>query len=187
MDNKEKLNEIIKVIKEHSKNTKLYEDMIKRNGKFIIHKGSIRPDVLFIGEAGGKDEDIQGQPFVGRSGKLLDEWIQHCKLINNKNIAVINCVPIMPTTPEGKIRKPTDQEITFFRPFFQELVDILKPKITILLGRSAEKAFFEQNGLLQNTEWYYNTGFIYHPSYYLRNGRKGIKDFEKLMRKKRKW
>ena len=98
MINKE-LEKAITNIYEASKTTQLYKDMIERGGKPVIHKGSETPETVFVGEAGGRDEDRVGEPFVGRAGKILDRWIA----INHiKNYAVINVVPIM---PEQKPRK----------------------------------------------------------------------------------
>lgn len=177
----------INEIYEASKLTELYRQMCLRKGKPVIHKGSEKPIILFVGEAGGKEEDKCGTPFVGRSGRVLDEWM---KYTNEKEIAVINAVPIMPEI-NGSIRKPTDEEIEYFRPHTIKLIEALKPKYIVMVGRSAEKCLSsKQNGC---GEWDRNRatgygiahfGFIYHPSYYLRNGQSGKKDFLNLMRKK---
>lgn len=185
-----KVEEIINKIKKISEPTILYRDMKKRNGKFVIHKGSYAPTILFIGEAGGLEEDKAGKPFVGRSGKLLDKWIEQ---IPETEIAVINAVPIMPEL-NGKIRKPSNEEIDYFRETTFDLTNALNPKYIILLGRSANDMFTEKR--LANCTWdepiktskqEIKIGFIYHPSYYLRNGQDGVKQFEKLIEQVRPW
>ena len=92
---------------------------------------------------------------------------------------MINTVPIIPLNSEGKIRKPTRAEIEYFRPYVDDLIKIINPSKIICLGRSA----LAYKGLkLENLEWDGNIGFIYHPAYYLRRGRKGIGDFNKLIK-----
>lgn len=159
--------------------TTLYKEMMERGGKFAIHKGHLNPEILFIGEAPGQNEDKQGIPFVGRSGKVLEKWRDK---LTNKTSAVINTIPIMPTTKEGKIRPPTKTEIKFFLSGVTTLISALKPKNIILMGRSANKIYSKEE--LKNMTWKkqrYNIGFIYHPSYYIRNGRDGLDDFEILI------
>ena len=65
-------NEIISAAKSHE----LYKNIIKTNGKIVINRGSETPEFLFIGEAPGFTENKIGFPFVGRSGKLLDKWME---------------------------------------------------------------------------------------------------------------
>lgn len=170
-----------------SKLTDLYRKMQLRRGLPVLHKGSENPELLFIGEAGGKEEDKCGTPFVGRSGKVLDEWM---KFTNIKEIAVINAVPIMPEN-NGSIRKPAKEEIEYFRPYVIKIIEALKPKYIILVGRSANDALLSKR--LKCKEWdkkvimkygIVHFGFIYHPSYYIRNGQNGKKDFIELMRNK---
>ena len=124
------VDEAITNLYESSKLTELYRQMCIRKGLPVIHKGSKTPELLFIGEAGGKDEDKCGTPFVGRSGRILDEWIKYS---NVKEVAVINAVPIMPEN-NGQIRKPTKEEIDYFRPHVNRLVEALNPKYIILSG-----------------------------------------------------
>lgn len=172
-------------IHEVSKITDLYRKMQLREGKMVIHRGDENPIILFVGEAGGKDEDREGKPFIGRSGKILNEWINFC---NYKKYAVINAVPIMPEN-DGRIRKPTDEEINYFRPHIIRLINAMTPKFIVMVGRSAENCLSSKRHKV--SEWdkkivmkygIVNFGFIYHPSYYLRKGQNGKKDFIKLMR-----
>ena len=124
---------------------------------------------------------------MGRSGRILDEWI---KFSNVKEIAVINAVPIMPEN-QGSIRKPTDEEIDYFRPYIIKLIEALKPKYIIMVGRSAEQCLTSKKN--KCCEWerkrmmgygFVHMGFIYHPSYYMRKGGNGKNDFIRLIRNK---
>lgn len=161
--------------------TELYKQMQQRKGQMAIHKGSTHPEILFIGEAPGQTEEKEGIPFIGKSGKILDKWIE---TIKEHKWAVINTVPIMPTNKNGQIRKPTRKEIHHFSQTTIDLITTLNPKYVILLGRSANEIWTKHK--LTNGQWIqlkYHTGFIYHPSYYIRNGRDGTDDFKKLIEK----
>ncbi|MBS3150688.1 hypothetical protein J4425_02705 [Candidatus Woesearchaeota archaeon] len=164
--------EIIDLAKRHS----LYGNILKTNGKIVINRGSESPEFLFIGEAPGFTENKMGLPFVGRSGKIIDKWVE----IGIKSYGIINTVPIIPLGEDGRIRPPTRDEIDYFRPIISKLIQSMNPKYIICVGKSAS-SFLEENFKL--CEWKGNIGFIYHPSYYLRNGKDGLDDFNKLMDK----
>lgn len=167
-------NKIIEASKKHP----LYNNIIKTNGNIVIGRGSKNPEYLFIGEAPGGNENIQGQPFIGKSGKLLDKWMLENDI---KSFSIINSIPIIPLDENNKIRQPTDSEISYFRPFIKELIEFLKPKYIICIGKSAAKCLEKDFKL---SEWTENIGFIYHPSYYLRNNIDGSDDFRKLINNK---
>lgn len=159
---------------DHAKKHFLFENVLKTNGNIVFGKGSDNPRIVFIGEAPGKDENRIGIPFVGRSGKLLDNWINSLGL-SKKDFCIINVVPIIPLSKEGLIRPPNDEEINYFLPFTEEYLGLLDPEIVVLLGRSAASIFDKtlRVGETKNVGKY-NLFFIYHPSYYLRNGGKGF-------------
>ena len=171
-----KIEEVKKEIVERAENHELYKNIIKTNGKIVINKGSENPEFLFIGEAPGFTENTQGLPFVGKSGKILDKWIG----TGIKSYGVINTIPIIPLSEDGKIRPPTKDEINYFRPLINKLIKKMAPKYIICVGKSASNFLEEEFKLC---EWKGNVGFIYHPSYYLRNGRDGLEDFKKLIDK----
>jgi len=157
----------------------MYAHVRKTNGKIVIGKGEFaKPDYLFIGEAPGQEENISGKPFVGRSGKILDEWIERAGI---KKYAVINAVPMMPANQDGSIRTPTREEIDYFRPYTKSLINEINPTRLIYVGKSAAK-FLELEKEFKNKQWVGKTGFIYHPSYYLRNGVRGTDDFIELIK-----
>jgi uracil-DNA glycosylase, family 4 len=104
----------------------------------VISKGSTAPKVVFIGEAPGKNEDETGIPFCGRAGKLLDKFIAYMELKEDE-WAVINTLKCRPPAN----RTPTKKEIEICRPFLTAQLTLMKPKIIILLGNTAEKAYGE--------------------------------------------
>jgi uracil-DNA glycosylase len=166
-------------LKKAARDHTLYSNVLKTKGNIVIFRGNLsNPDYLFIGEAPGNNENIQGIPFIGRSGKLLDNWLDSESI---ESFAVINTVPIIPLKSEGGIRKPTREEINYFRPYVSSLIEAINPKYIICLGKSALEYM---NIYLENTFWKQNAGFIYHPAYYLRNGRDGLNDFKKLIENK---
>lgn len=145
--------------------------------KVVVFRGSTEPNgIVLIGEAPGFDENEQGKPFVGRSGKVLDQWISHLGITH---FTVLNAVPLIPLDSEGKIRKPTPEEINDFKPFMKKFLEYLQPRVIIVAGKSAGEALgvtvSGKVGTFQDK--YY---LMYHPAYYLRNGQNGVKDLTNL-------
>tara|TARA_B110000967_G_C18762380_1_gene498563 strand:- start:18 stop:731 length:714 start_codon:yes stop_codon:yes gene_type:complete len=120
----EKLEESIKDIKNCD---------LKKNSKHIVFAdGNPNSKVMIIGEAPGANEDEEGYPFEGRAGKLLDKMLQSINL-DRRNVYITNVVNYKP--PEN--RKPTEQEIARYFPFLIQHIEIINPKILILLGSTA--------------------------------------------------
>ena len=168
---------------EHAKRHLLFENVEDTSGNIVFGRGSDTPKIVFIGEAPGQTENKTGEPFRGRSGKILDHWVNELGL-TSKDFAIINVVPIIPLK-NGSIRKPTKEEIEYFLPLTQKYLELLNPKVIILLGKSAA-SIFDKNLELGEIKTYkkFKLFFIYHPSYYLRKGGKGyehtlskLKDF----------
>jgi len=189
----EKLANFKKEFFKHAKKSPLYKNIERTNGHIVFGRGNDNPKIVFIGEAPGQNENMAGKPFIGRSGKLLDAWISELELKNE--FAIINVVPIIPLNKENGIRPPTEEEINYFLPLTEKYLELLNPKIIILLGRSAasifdknlnvgeikhwEKMTDNNSQLLQNTKsvlFETKLFFIYHPSYYLRQGGTGYED-----------
>jgi len=106
---------------------------LKRNAKNIVFgAGNITSKIMIIGEAPGANEDAVGKPFIGRAGKLLDKMLSAIKLDRGK-VYISNVVNYRP--PEN--RKPTDEEIERYLPFLKSHIEIINPKILILLGSTA--------------------------------------------------
>lgn len=132
--------------------------------------------ICFIGEAPGFNEDRQGIPFVGRSGKLLDKLLADIGLKRGEDISILNVIKCRPTTKDGGNRTPTDSELRFCgeRWLFKQL-DILKPKIIVTLGGIALKFFIPSAGVTKYAGHVHDTDFgiklfvTYHPAYILRD------------------
>lgn len=131
-------------------------------------RGSSSAKIMFIGEAPGKKEDELGQPFVGRSGKLLSELITSINLIEDQDTYITNIVKFRP--PEN--RDPTNQEKQACLPFLIREIKIIKPKIIATLGRHSMNFFFPKlqisqiHGQVMHKKEDWNSKQIYFPLYH---------------------
>ena len=98
----------------------------------VFGDGNLNSKVMIIGEGPGANEDKEGVPFVGRAGQLLDKMLESINL-NRKNVYITNVVNYRP--PEN--RKPTDEEIKRYLPYLTRHIEIISPKILVLLGSTA--------------------------------------------------
>ncbi len=174
------------------KNLSILQDEVKSCTKCTLHstrtntvfsRGNPNASLCFVGEAPGEDEDKQGFPFVGRSGKLLDETLVSLGLDIEKDIYVCN---IIKCRPPGN-RRPSEEEINFCIDYLEEQLKLVNPKVIVALGSTAV------NGLINTTygitkihgQFFKRRQTVvmpaYHPSYVLRNGSKGpiYEDFKK--------
>ncbi len=149
----------------------------------VFSRGNPESTLCFVGEAPGEDEDLQGRPFVGRSGKLLDETLTKLGVNPETDIYVCNIIKCRP--PNN--RRPTEEEINFCIDFLEEQLKLVNPKVIVALGSTAV------NGLINTTfgitkirgQFFKRRNTLvmpaYHPSYVLRNGSKGpvFEDFKK--------
>ena len=110
-------------------------DLKKNATNLVFGDGNINSKIMIIGEGPGANEDAEGKPFVGRAGKLLDKMLASIKLDRNK-VYISNVVNYRP--PEN--RKPTDEEIERYLPFLISHIEIINPKIILLLGSTALNA-----------------------------------------------
>lgn len=133
--------------------------------------GVKKPLVLVIGEGPGHDEDIQGLPFVGKAGILLDKMLNAIDLDRNKNCYIANIVKCRP--PEN--RNPFPQEMDACFSFLQTQIHILKPKMILCMGKIAiEKLMNQSISITQSHGQFFEYNSIpvmptYHPSALLRN------------------
>ena len=106
---------------------------------------------MLIGEAPGKDEDKLGKPFIGAAGQLLDKML-HSINLNRDKVYITNIIPWRP--PEN--RTPNSEEILQCLPFIQKHIEIIKPKIILLLGGTASKAILTSEiGIMKlRGKWY---------------------------------
>jgi DNA polymerase len=139
----------------------------------VFADGNPEARVMFVGEAPGLEEDMQGLPFVGRSGKLLDRMLEAIGL-DRSSVYIANVVP---WRPPGN-RDPSPQEKEICRPFIQRQIQLADPEILVLLGGASAKAMLNTNeGILRlRGQWRsYDAGTkkitalaTLHPAYLLR-------------------
>ena len=101
----------------------------------VFGVGDPHADLLFVGEAPGRDEDLQGEPFVGRSGKLLDRLVLEELGVDRSRIYITNVVKCRP--PDNRDPKP--DEIASCRPYLEAQLDAIAPAVVITLGNFATK------------------------------------------------
>lgn len=109
---------------------KTCEDLAAQATQLVFGDGNIDADLVFIGEAPGKNEDLQGKPFVGAAGKFLNEMLEMIGL-KREDIYITNIVKYRP--PNN--RDPLPEEKSAFLPYLRQQLDIIKPKLIVTLGR----------------------------------------------------
>ena len=122
-----KLKQSIKIIKNC--------ELRKNATNLVFGDGNIYSKIMIIGEGPGAQEDALGKPFVGRAGKLLDKMLESIQL-NREKVYISNVVNYRP--PEN--RRPTESEITRYLPYLKKHIEIINPKILVLLGSTALNA-----------------------------------------------
>ena len=110
-------------------------ELKKSATNLVFSDGNPSAKIMIIGEGPGANEDKEGKPFVGRAGKLLDKMLEAIKL-NRKNVYISNVVNFRPPMN----RKPTDEEIKRYLPFLIKHIELINPKILLLLGSTALNA-----------------------------------------------
>lgn len=112
------------------------EDLAKQATNMVFGEGPADADLVFIGEAPGKNEDLQGRPFVGAAGRFLEEMLKMIGL-KREEVYITNIVKYRP--PNN--RDPFPEEKEAFLPYLQAQLDTIKPKLTITLGRHSLNCF----------------------------------------------
>ena len=141
----------------------------------VISRGNPQAKLLLIGEAPGPQENIKGKPFVGPAGQLLDKILQAANFDPERDVYITNSVFRMPPGDEGKsFRKPTDQEVEYYRPFVFEIIRLINPLVILLTGNVACQSVLQKTGITSlRGQWIQLNGRwlmpIFHPSYLLRN------------------
>jgi uracil-DNA glycosylase len=141
----------------------------------VISRGNPDAKLVIVGEAPGPQENIQGKPFVGRAGQLLDKILEAGNFDPENDVFITNSVFRMPPGGEGKtFRKPTDKEIEYYRPYVQEIIRFVDPAIMLLTGNVACQSILGKTGITSlRGKWTEMDGRwimpIFHPSYLLRN------------------
>ena len=142
----------------------------------VFGVGNPDADIMFIGEAPGADEDAQGEPFVGRAGRLLTRIIETMGF-GRGDVYIANILKCRPDMPRGSSgnRPPTPVEMQTCRPYLMEQLDIIQPKVLVALGAVAVEGLLGTRGAMRELRgrWHsYNATplmITYHPAYLLRN------------------
>jgi DNA polymerase len=142
--------------------------------RLVFADGNPKARIMFVGEAPGREEDIEGLPFVGRSGKLLDRMIAAIGL-DRSQVYIAN---VIPWRPPGN-RTPTPQETQICLPFIQRQIELVDPDILVTLGNpSTQTLLSTREGIMKTRgRWFdYDTGTrviramaTFHPAYLLRS------------------
>lgn len=141
----------------------------------VISRGNPNARLLLIGEAPGPQENIQGKPFVGPAGQLLDKILQAAGFDPDKDVYITNSVFRMPPGDDGKaFRKPSDAEVDYYRPFVFEIIRLIDPLVILLTGNVACQSVLRRTGITSLRGQWTQMGDrwvmpIFHPSYLLRN------------------
>jgi len=151
------------------------DPLAKAGTNVVISRGNPQAKLLIVGEAPGPEENIKGKPFVGRAGQLLDKILESAGFDPEKDVYITNSVFRLPPGEDGKaFRKPTTEEIEYYRPFVLEIIRFINPKIMLLTGNVACQSILGKTGITSlRGKWTQVDGRwampIFHPSYLLRN------------------
>src|SRR5712691_2012168 len=157
----------------------------KSRTQVVYGVGSPNADLMFIGEAPGRDEDIQGEPFVGRAGQLLTDIIKAMKMTRD-SVYIANVIKCRP--PEN--RNPEPDELDACRPYIRRQVEIIKPKVIVTFGHFALQRLTGRAHAVSSArgQWTAYEGIkvmpTYHPAYLLRtpSAKKDVwNDMKKVM------
>ena len=137
--------------------------------KIVYGVGNPSADLMFVGEAPGADEDIQGEPFVGRAGQLLTKIIEAMGF-RREDVYIANLIKCRPPSN----RNPEPDEVMQCEPFLLRQIDVVKPKVIVALGKFAAQALLRTTDpitRLRGREFKYRDAILmptYHPAYLLR-------------------
>lgn len=149
----------------------------------VFGVGNESADILFVGEGPGEQEDLQGFPFVGPAGKLLDDMLSIIDLSRDENCYIANIVKCRPP----RNRDPQDTEQDACIGFLRNQVALIRPKIIVCLGRIAAMRIIDPGYRItrQHGQWVCKNGVwmtaIYHPSALLRDPGKRPETFDDLL------
>lgn len=148
----------------------------------VFGVGDEKAKWLFIGEGPGRNEDAQGEPFVGPAGKLLDNMLLAMGVKRGENAYIANIVKCRPTDDNGRDRPPTPQEVAACLPYLQRQIALIQPTVLVALGKTAAISLLGMDAttpvsrLRGSVHRYADLPLVvtYHPAYLLRTlGDKG--------------
>ncbi len=150
--------------------------LVKSRTQVVFGVGNPKAELMFVGEAPGADEDLQGEPFVGRAGQLLTKIIQAMGF-SREDVYIGNVLKCRPDMPKGMAgnRKPEPEEMNTCLPWLEKQIELIKPKVMVALGATALEGLLEATkpvGSMRG-KWLDFRGIpvmaTYHPAYLLRN------------------
>ena len=153
------------------KNVSKVSDLNNSINKIVVSRGNPFAKLMIIGEAPGAKEEEIGEPFVGRSGKLLDKLLQNAGIDINQDVYFCNVVKCRPP----KNRRPTKIEIQENLPWLYQQIKLVNPSVIVLVGATALEAILKIKSPISilRGEWIDWEGKlvmpVFHPSYLLRN------------------
>ena len=169
IENKELANEISHLYESISIHKK--ESLGGSSNQFVFGVGDPNADLMLIGEAPGEKEDIKGEPFVGRSGKLLNRILAAIDMNRNDGVFITNVLKIRP--PNN--RDPLNSEIKEWEPYLISEIKIIKPRLIVALGKVSGNTLLKKDSSLKEMREtmhdYFGTPLkvTYHPAALLRN------------------
>jgi uracil-DNA glycosylase len=137
----------------------------------VFGVGNPEADLVIVGEAPGFHEDQQGEPFVGEAGQMLDKMLLHVLGLHREDVYILNVVKCRPP----RNRNPLPLEVDACSPFLERQLQVLRPKVILLLGSVALKSLFHDSAGItrQRGVWMERNGVptlpTFHPAYLLRN------------------
>lgn len=145
--------------------------------RMVVCRGNPEAKLMVIGEAPGPRENEQGKPFVGPSGRMLGQILSSVDFDPEDDVFVTNAVFRMPPGTGGKtVRKPSNDEIDYYRPYLFEIVRLINPKIILLTGAVSMQSVLNERRMgitKMRGSWHEIDGRwvmpIFHPAYLLRN------------------
>ncbi len=164
--------------------------LAKERTNVVFGEGNLQAKIMCIGEGPGRDEDLQGRPFVGRSGQLLDKILAACGFSRQETVFIANIVKCRP--PNN--RAPLPEERNTCIPYLHKQIELIQPAILVLLGATALNGLIDESLKISqvrgqwinwNNRWVMPT---YHPAALLRNPKLKVEaweDFKKVVSKYR--
>ena len=144
--------------------------LVKSRTQVVFGVGNPDADLMFVGEAPGADEDVQGEPFVGRAGQLLTKIIEAIDM-KREDVYIANVIKCRP--PQN--RNPEPDEVEQCEPFLFRQIETIKPKVIVALGKFAAQSLLKTSEpitRIRGREYKYRDAILmptYHPAYLLRN------------------
>jgi uracil-DNA glycosylase len=137
----------------------------------VFGVGNPRARLMFVGEGPGRDEDLQGEPFVGRAGQLLNDIITKGMGLQREDVYIANVVKCRP--PEN--RNPEPDEVAACEPFLKKQIELIRPEVIVALGKFAVQTLLQSKAPITKLRgsWHSYQGIklmpTFHPAYLLRN------------------